>query len=304
MDREAALKVLHEPVEEGAGDASARRFRNEAKLLAQIVHPNILPLYEADQDGGQFYLVTALVRGQTLDRLVPPEGLPDPRRAAVLVAPLLEALHYAHTTHGICHRDIKPANVMVAEGDNIFLMDFGLAVSQNLEGSRITAAGTPLGTPSYMPPEQAEGKLADVGPWSDQYSAGVVLFHLLTGRTPFRKPWPLILSEIVAAPPPPPSQLRPELDAEIDRIVLQALAKDPRERFRDCREFANALRDWSSRAGSAASGGKSDRRPSSWVVGGVLLAVVLATLVGYLLFSNKSTNTPTSRHGERSKWQE
>ncbi|HKI36715.1 MAG TPA: protein kinase, partial [Gemmataceae bacterium] len=219
MDREAAVKVLHAEVMRQAGSADTlHRFRNEAKLLAQIVHTNILPLYEADQHDGQLYLVTALIRGRRLDELIPEHGFADPRRAIDFVIPLLEALHYVHSSYGICHRDVKPANIMIGEGDCLFLMDFGLAVCQDQDASRITTGGTALGTPSYMPPEQAQGELKKIGPASDQYSAAVVLFHMLTGQLPFRKPMPAILHEIIATPAPRPSSLRKGLGADMDRI--------------------------------------------------------------------------------------
>jgi serine/threonine protein kinase len=317
MDREAAVKVLHPGVTRTDGsDETLRRFRNEAKVLAQIVHPNILPLYEADQHEGQLYLVTALIRGRSLDKLVPEGGMPDPRRAVALVVPLLEALHYVHTTFGICHRDVKPGNVMVGDGDALFLMDFGLAACTRRDDSRVTTEGSLLGTPAYMPPEQAEGNLAAVGPWSDQYSAGVVLFHLLTGEVPFRKPFPAILGEIVAAPPPRPSALRPDLDAEIDALVLKALAKFPDDRHRDCREFADLLRDWAHRRTAGSSGAVPLPAPPSpvptpgprlgpmiWALalGGLLTAALLGT--GAAIFWSKSTPT-THPAGESQKWRD
>jgi serine/threonine protein kinase len=261
LEREAAVKVLHtELAQQDGSSQSLHRFRNEAKLLAQIVHPNIVPLYEADQHEGKLYLVTALIRGRHLDARLSSQGLLDPRRAVSLTLPLLEALHYVHATYHICHRDVKPANIMVGDGDSIFLMDFGLAVCHDQDTSRITTNGTTLGTPAFMPPEQAEGEIAKIGPHSDQYSAGIVLYYLLTGQVPFRKPMPAILVEISQAAPPTLSSLRPDLDPELDRIVLKALEKDPRRRYPDCRSFANALRDWSQRFGSVAIAG---RMPSS-----------------------------------------
>ncbi len=323
MDREAAIKVLHAEVAQQAGSAETlRRFQNEAKLLAQIVHPNILPLYEADQHEGRLYLVMALIRGRCLDELIPPEGFPDPRRAVALTLPLLEALHYVHSAYGICHRDVKPANIMVGDGDSMFLMDFGLAVCQAQDATRSTSTGAVLGTPAYMPPEQAEGNRAKIGPWSDQYSVGIILFHLLTGQLPFRKPLPAILTDIISTPPPAPSTLRPDLGPEIDRIVLKALEKDPQNRYRDCHEFAEVLRDWSGRYTAAVitgdqrlTGSELTRgvRGSSkvWaaVVGALLTAGLLGT-GGYLLLRGGPSKSgkgaaapPSSRKGEKSTWQ-
>jgi serine/threonine protein kinase len=314
MAREAAVKVLHPEVAEGNGSAeSLRRFRNEANLLAQIVHPNILPLYEADQHEGQFYLVTALIRGRQLDELIPAGGFPDPRRAVAFVVPLLEALHYVHSTYDICHRDVKPGNVMVGEGDSVFLMDFGLAAYSAQGAARKTTKGTALGTPAYMPPEQAQGDLANIGPWSDQYSAGVVLYHLLTGRVPFRKPFPALLNEIISAPPPPPSALRPDLGPEMDRIVLRALQKDRRARYRDCREFADRLRDWSSRftvSGRAPAGSGGGVGLKTWVaIIGALLSAIVVGAIGYFAIWKGGFKPPpppatqaTTHKGEMGDW--
>jgi serine/threonine-protein kinase len=314
ISREAAVKVLHAEVASGNGTAeTVRRFRNEASLLAQIVHPNILPLYEADHHEGRFYLVTALIRGRQLDELIPPEGFADPRQAVAFALPLLEALHFVHSTYDICHRDVKPGNVMVGEGDSVFLMDFGLA-AYNEEGSaRQTTAGAALGTPAYMPPEQAQGDLPNIGPWSDQYSAGVVLYHLLTGRVPFRKPLAAgLLNEIISVPPPAPSSLRPGLDPELDRIVLKALQKNRSARYRDCREFAEQLRQWSGRyTGGASARRGAGGRSKVWVIaaGAVLVAALLA-VGGYFLLRNKgpgvgasSGTAPATGHGNKRDWQ-
>lgn len=257
LEREAAVKVLHADVAQQEGSVqSLRRFRNEAKLLAQIVHPNIVPLYEADEHKGRLYLVTALIRGRPLDAGLSPHGSPDPRRAATLTIALLEALHHVHATYHICHRDVKPANILIGDGDSLFLMDFGLAVCHDQDTSRITTNGTTLGTPAFMPPEQAEGEITKIGPHSDQYSAGIVLYYLLTGKVPFRKPMPAILTEISTVPPPPPSSLCPDLDPALDRIILRALEKDPHARYPDCHTFADALRDWSQGCAPIAYSGR------------------------------------------------
>jgi serine/threonine protein kinase len=311
VGREAAVKVLHAEVLQQTGSTDTlRRFRNEGQLLAQIVHPHILPLYEAGQHNGRLYLVTALIRGRQLDELIPEHGFADPRRAVNFALPLLDALHYVHSTYGICHRDVKPANIMIGEGDNLFLMDFGLAVCQEQDASRITTGGTALGTPSYMPPEQAQGDLKKIGPASDQYSAGVVLFQMLTGQLPFRKPMPMILHEVISAPPPRPSSIRGGLGSELDRLVLRALEKEPRNRYPDCHAFANDLREWSSRYTATITGGAQGLAdlgsvPGSgrWLkvlglIGGALLTAALLAVGAYFFFKTRGTNAspPTPTH--------
>jgi serine/threonine-protein kinase len=164
-----------------------------------------------------------------------------------------------------------------------------------------------------MPPEQAQGDLPNIGPWSDQYSAGVVLYHLLTGRVPFRKPLAAgLLNEIISAPPPPPSSLRPGLDPELDRIVLKALQKNRSARYRDCREFAERLRQWSGRhAGGAAAGRGAGGRSKVWVIAaGAVLVVALLAAGGYFLLRNKgpgagasSATAPATGQGKKREWQ-
>ncbi|MGH7223533.1 MAG: serine/threonine-protein kinase [Gemmataceae bacterium] len=344
LEREAAVKVLHaEVAQHDDANQALHRFRNEAKLLAQIVHPNIVPLYEADQHKGRLYLVTALIRGRPLDTRLSPQGILDPRRAAALTVSLLDALHYVHATYHICHRDVKPANILVGDGDSLFLMDFGLAVCHDQDTSRITTNGTTLGTPAFMPPEQAEGEIAKIGPHSDQYSAGIVLYYLLTGQVPFRKPMPAILTEIATVPAPRPTSLRPDLDPELDRIVLKALEKNTQARYPDCRTFADALRDWSQHGGSVAVGGRAasatggrdlqnllhaatigaagslvpaaapttgPRAASKlWaVVAGALVTATLLVAAGYFLLRDKGAShapkAPTThRKGQRDIWE-
>jgi hypothetical protein len=173
-----------------------------------------------------------------------------------------------------------------------------------------------------MSPEQAAGELANVGPWSDQYSAGVVLFHLLTGQVPFRKGFPAILIEIGTALPPPPSSLRPDLGPEMDRIVLRALEKDPSLRFRDCREFADVLRDWCGRYTAAVIGGSRAPAPPPRTSGagvsskvwaavvGALLTAILLGAGGFFLFRHRDTGPglspsapATTPKGQRKNWE-
>jgi hypothetical protein len=142
----------------------------------------------------------------------------------------------------VLHRDVKPANVMVDGDGKAYLMDFGLAGSVAAEASRMTRLGTVLGTPEYMAPEQAAGDVNAVGPAADQYGAGVVLYELLTGQTPFEGPTEVVLFNVLKMPPPPPSRLRPGLHPGLEALCLRALAKKPEDRFPDCAAFASALR--------------------------------------------------------------
>jgi len=174
LDREVALKVP--PA--GVLDSPKRieRFLREAKAAAQLRHPNIVPIYDADNDGDQYYIASAFIKGQSLADAVEDGGI-DFRRAATIVCRLAEALGYAHSL-GIVHRDIKPANVMLDEDDHPHVMDFGLA-SRTDSTEKLTQDGAVLGTPAYMAPEQAAGQKGEAQPASDQYSLGVVLYEVL-----------------------------------------------------------------------------------------------------------------------------
>src|SRR5262249_37432542 len=158
---------------------------------------------------------------------IAPDDPPDPRKAARLVARMALALREAHD-HGIVHRDLKPANVMINGRGEPVVMDFGLARLIHAEDERITQSGATLGTPAYMAPEQVAGDLRAIGPATDIYALGVILFELLTGRRPFRGPTLYALYEqILKVPPVAPSTLRPGLDPRLDAVCLRAMAKAP-----------------------------------------------------------------------------
>jgi serine/threonine-protein kinase len=238
-NREVAIKMLRAEVAESAD--ARQRLEREARAMVAIVHPSILPVLDYGLCQGRYYIVFPLVKGRTLKEEIPASGLADCRRAANLVIQIARALHYLWSRHRILHRDVKPANILLAEGDKdaLFLMDFGLAACQDQAG-RTLDKGL-LGTPAYMAPEQAAGKLGHVGHSADVYSAGVVLFELLTGTVPFTAPYPAVLDDIRARQAPPPSTLRPSLDPALDAIVARALAKSPRDRYSTGQELAEAL---------------------------------------------------------------
>ena len=239
LDREVALKVPHA----SAVQSETRRARvvTEAKAAGQLRHPNIVPVYEAGRDGDISYIASAFIEGQTLEDAIEGQRL-DFRRAAKLVMDLAGALHYAHQ-RGIVHRDIKPANIMLdAQGDPL-VMDFGLARLEAAE-SKLTHDGTVLGTPSYMPPEQASGQLDLVGPASDQYSLGVVLYELLCGSTPFSGPPTMVISLVSTRSPPSPRKENPAIPKDLETICLKAMSKRRDNRYASCQAMAEDLRRW------------------------------------------------------------
>jgi serine/threonine-protein kinase len=239
LKREVAIKVLNRSV---IGSARAvERFLREAQVVAGLHHNHIVPVYQLGDHEGGYYIASRLIRGPTLADIIPEEGMPAVA-AVELILQLLDALANAHE-RGVIHRDVKPENVLLDESGHLNLTDFGMAGF--LSGAQMTQEGVVLGTPAYMAPEQAQGKQQEVGAAADQYSAGVVLYELLTGHQPFEaRPLPILIHNVVNTPPPPLTELRADLDVRLQAICLKALAKRPEDRFPDCRAMALALRDW------------------------------------------------------------
>jgi serine/threonine protein kinase/Tol biopolymer transport system component len=253
LKREVAIKVLHR----GALGSSrtVARFLREAQVVAGMHHNHIVPVYQLGEHEGGYYIATRLIRGPTLGDVIPEEGMPA-AQAVELIRQLLDALAHAHDG-GVIHRDVKPENMLLDEEGQLYLTDFGLAGF--VDGAQMTQEGALLGTPAYMAPEQTQGKQQGVGAAGDQYSAGVVLYELLTGHQPFEGvPLSILIHNIVHTPPPPLTDFRPDLEAPLQAICLKALAKRAEDRFPDCRAMARALHDW--QAASAASPAPVPRR--------------------------------------------
>jgi class 3 adenylate cyclase/predicted Ser/Thr protein kinase len=237
LDRLVALKVPRLAAEDRAH--LLERFHREARAAALLHHPNICPVYDVGTVAGVPYLTMAYIEGQPLYAWA--REAPRPHADLVgLVHTLALALHEAHGK-GVVHRDLKPSNVLVDRRGQPVIMDFGLARRVHLDEERLTRPGLPMGTPAYMPPEQVLGQLDQMGPGSDVYSLGVILYELLTGTLPFPGPVVAVLALILTEEPPPPSRHRPGLDPRLDAVCLRALSKKPGQRFADMAEFARAL---------------------------------------------------------------
>ena len=233
LKRFVALKFL-----KGSDEEELARFRREAQTAAQLNHPNIAAVYEAHER----YIAMQLIEGQTLQA----HPRTDVRSLAEIVRQAAVAVQAAHE-RGVIHRDLKPANLMVtgrAEAPHVYVMDFGLAKSTEI-GSEISMSGVVMGTPAYMPPEQARGRSKEVGPRSDVYALGATLYELLADRAPFAGPNAFeILRKVVEEEPRSPRHYGPRADADLETIVLKCLEKDPARRYGTARELAEELSRW------------------------------------------------------------
>jgi serine/threonine protein kinase len=236
LDRDVAIKVIHPKLSTQPG--FVQRFEREARALAKLRHPNIVHIYDMGYEEEVCYLVIELVDGETLktrlyslrekNKIMP---IGETRR---VISEICDAVDYAHRSR-LAHRDLKPSNVMFDENDRPILMDFGIVKMFDLP--TITVAGGVLGTPLYMSPEQCQGLF--FGEQSDIYSLGVIFYEMLTGMLPFSySSVSRILKAHINEPPAPPSEINPKLSSQIDKIILKALAKKPRERHKTASEFS------------------------------------------------------------------
>src|SRR5579864_7067273 len=230
LNQDVAIKVLHP----GLSDPDvASRFRREAQAVAALQHPNIIRVFDFDTTTTLYFMVMELINGPTLRAVIrqAPTGLP-PDEALRIFKPLAEAVGYAHAS-GIIHRDIKPGNVLMADNTRPVLTDFGLARIMGAE--QVTATGQTSGTPTYMSPEQVAGLI--IGPESDIYSLGVLLYELLSGDVPFKgDSFVAIALQHLNNPPILPAKLQ-SLSPALQAAILKALAKQPEARFRSAQEF-------------------------------------------------------------------
>jgi tetratricopeptide (TPR) repeat protein/tRNA A-37 threonylcarbamoyl transferase component Bud32 len=222
-----------------AEPADIERFYAEAEAAAALSHPNIVAIHEIGEVQGQHFFSMDYIEGQSLAALVQENPLP-PRRAAELVRTIAEAVQFAHD-NGVIHRDLKPANVLLDRRQRPLITDFGLAKQVRSQSQR-TMAGSIMGTPSYMPPEQAAGKTDQIGPWSDLYSLGAILYELLTGRPPFRAASPFeTIRQVLDTEPLSPRLLNPGVPKDLETICLKCLQKERTRRYASAQELADEL---------------------------------------------------------------
>ena len=237
LDRTVAVKIM---LPQYAGDATfAARFKQEAQAAAGLSSPYIVGVYDWGKDGDTYYIVMEYLRGTDLKSGIKSHGALDPKKVAQIGSQISSALSVAHK-HEIIHRDIKPQNIMVLPDGNIKVMDFGIARAKN---SHLTQDNNVLGTAHYVSPEQTRGQ--ELGPTSDIYSLGVVMYECATGRVPFDGDDAISVAlKQVNEYAVPPSQVNPGVDADLERIILKCMEKDPAARFQSADELRQVLNNY------------------------------------------------------------
>ena len=237
--RDVAIKVYNTATDDDPSRAKIARkmFFNEAHMVGMLQHPNILPIVDAGEEDGKYYVVMEHVqRARTLEAYCRPDNLLHVEDVVKIIYKCAKALHYAHK-RGVIHRDIKPSNIMLTNDNDVRIIDFGIAILRDSDISKIEGIA---GSPSYMSPEQVQGN--DLTPASDLYSLGAVMYELLTGFRPFRaSSLSKLLNQIVYATPPPIHTLRLGAPEELEEIVAIALQKDPAARFTSGSDFGTRL---------------------------------------------------------------
>jgi WD40 repeat protein/serine/threonine protein kinase len=305
LNRLVALKMIL--AGDFAGEDEVRRFHAEAEAAANLDHPGIVPIFEVGEQQGRHFYSMAFIEGQSLATRVK-EGPLAAREAATLVQQVASAIHFAHD-QGVIHRDLKPHNILIGRDGQPRVTDFGLA-KQSQRDSDLTGTGQILGTPSYMPPEQASAQTDKIGVRSDVYSLGAILYCLLVGRPPFQASNPLdTLRQVLEREPVPPRQLDPQIPRDLDTICLKCLEKEPGRRYHTAKDLAEELQRFlknepiQARPITRLEGAWrwSRREPkTALLLGAVFLSLLVGTIVSsvFAVRAQRHSNAAVKAHGE------
>lgn len=275
LNRTVAIKMIL--AGKLAGSVEVQRFLREAEAAANLQHPNIVAIHEVGEHDGQHYFSMDYVEGRDLGSLVR-AGAMQPQRAARYVKTIALAIHFAHQ-RGTLHRDLKPQNVLIDASDQPRITDFGLAKFLE-DDSGLTHTGAVMGSPSYMSPEQASGRIDQVGPASDVYALGAILYELVTGRPPFREGTAMAtLRKVMEADPTPPRKVNVNVPLDLETICLKCLEKSPQQRYHSARDLADDLQRFLDREPILARPVSPLRKVISWTRRHPMTLAAVGTLI-------------------------
>ncbi|HLO13243.1 MAG TPA: serine/threonine-protein kinase [Anaerolineales bacterium] len=312
VDRYVAIKIL--PSQLAESPEFAARFHQEARIIAKLEHPHILPVFDyGESDGVAYFVMRYLDAGTLKDKMEFGRPLPLDEIDRIFTQ-LTDALSYAHA-HGVVHRDLKPANALIDSSGNVFLTDFGIAKLLESASPRLTQTDAIMGTPAYISPEQAQARPVDQR--SDIYSLGIILYEMVTGGVPFTADTPLaVLFKHISDPLPLPSLVKPDIPPSVEKVILKALSKNPQDRFATAAEFLAAWKRALEEKGtvraiptnqtqiqptSAPRAASKAGKPTVWIVGCLAGLCLLFSVAGVaavafnwenLSFLNPATATP------------